>query len=90
MKHWSGVDLGGSLLHRGNNQARHCWREKNIKIYDSNQSGLALLYIQHLFFLSCSVKACEWLVKGGLDCIREFRQGGQIVSWMATSEAVPP
>lgn len=51
----------------------------------------------NFFFLSCSVKAF-WGVSTGrvggggswLDCIREFRQGGQIVSWMATSEAVPP
>lgn len=39
----------GALLHRGNNQARHRWREKIYKIYDSNQSGLALMYIQQLF-----------------------------------------
>lgn len=41
-------------------------------------------------FLSCSVIALEWVSNKGLDCICKFRQGGQIVSWMTTSEAVPP
>lgn len=88
-----GEQPGPSSLERGG---------KNVqKLYDSSQAG-ATHPASCCFPSWWSVKALEGLVgaqwwgvggqaglRRGLNCIGEFRQRGQVVSWMATSEAVP-
>lgn len=67
-------------------------RKKYTKIYDSSQPGAHPATCCQSRF---SQKLWRGLVEvevrgGGLNCIGEFRQRGQIVSRMATSKAVPP
>lgn len=79
----------GSFVTSGERPGPSSLERKTYKIYNSTQVCCwILLYIQQLFLVQS--KHLEGLVEGGLDCIGEFRQGGQIVSRMATSEAVAP
>lgn len=66
-------------------------RKKYTKIYDSSQPGAhPATSCQSWFSQKLWRGLVEVRVWGGLNCIGEFRQRGQIVSWMATSKAVRP
>lgn len=89
---WSGADWGGCFATSGEQPGPSSLeRKKYTKSVILINQVLHYCTSSNCFYMSCSVKSFRVVSRGGgLDCICEFRQRGQIVSWMATSKAVPP